>query len=188
MKKIIVKCKLKSRADFEKRLTDIEIKFGPIYWQHDRVYVPRGFKRATNMPRLIMRTEMKSVDKPAKYELILRRHIEDSGIDIVNSTVVKDYIEMVNIVHQLGFEKRAEVSRRRQDIEMGDGVMFAVDKVDDLPGSYARLEVALEKDDKVNEVREDLERTFLVLGQDAGTILEQSDFELVEKAALSDSK
>lgn len=181
MKKVIVKCKLKSRADFERRLKDIEMEFGPVYWQHDRVYTPRGFKRATNMPRLVMRTEMKSVDKPARYELIMRRHIEDSGVDIVNSTVVKDYTEMVNIVHQLGFEKKAEVSRRRQNIEMGEGVMFCVDKVDDLAGSYARLEVVLGEDDKVSVVMEDLKRTFAVLGQDETTILEQSDFELLEK-------
>ena len=98
MKKIIVKCKLASREGFVDKLSDIEMEFSPIYWQHDRVYVPKGYKRGINMPRLLMRTEMKAVDKPAKYYLILKRHIEDSGVDVVDETVVKDYTEMVNII------------------------------------------------------------------------------------------
>ena len=45
MKKIIVKCKLASREGFVDKLSDIEMEFSPIYWQHDRVYVPNGYKR-----------------------------------------------------------------------------------------------------------------------------------------------
>ena len=104
MKKVIVKCKLANRDRFEDKLSDIDMDFSPIYWQHDRVYVPRGYKRGMNLPRLIMRTEMRAVDRPAKYSLILRRHIEDSGVDIVEETLVKDYSEMVSIILQLGFK------------------------------------------------------------------------------------
>ena len=43
MKKIIVKVRLgKSRESFEQKLSDIEFDCSPVYWQHDRVYVPRG--------------------------------------------------------------------------------------------------------------------------------------------------
>ena len=91
MKKVIVKCKLKDKKDFERKLHDIEMDFSPVYWLHDRVYVPRNYQGHANYPRLVLRTEMKAVDKPAKYILIMRRHIEDSGIDIINETVVKDY-------------------------------------------------------------------------------------------------
>ena len=73
MKKVILKCKLTSRDKFEEKLSDIDLDFSSIYWQHDRVYVPRGYKRGMNLPRLVMRTEMKAVDKPPKYSLILRR-------------------------------------------------------------------------------------------------------------------
>ena len=122
MKKVILKCKLSSRDKFEDKLSDIDLDFSAIYWQHDRVYAPRGYKRGMNLPRLVMRTEMKAVDKPPKYSLILRRHIEDSGIDVVEETSIKDYQNTVNIILQLGFKLVGEVSRRRQELKMGEEI------------------------------------------------------------------
>ena len=165
MKKVILKCKLKSRDSFETKLSDIDLDFSPIYWQHDRVYVPRDYQKNSNYPRLIMRTEMKAVDKPAKYVLILRRHIEDSGVDIVEETTIKDYENTVNMILQLGFKPLSEVSRRRQDLDMGDGVMIYLDKVDNLPGYYAKIESVLEPNDSVTEAKRDLEKTFQTLGE-----------------------
>ena len=104
MKKVIVKMKLKSREEFENTLTSLGMDFSPIFWQHDRVYVPRNYRRGAGFPRMIMRTEMKAVDRPPKYSLILKRHLEDSNIEIVDETVVKDYTEAANIVLQLGFK------------------------------------------------------------------------------------
>ena len=49
--------RLRSREDFENKLTEMGMDFGPVYWQHDRVYVPRSFRRGANYPRMIMRTE-----------------------------------------------------------------------------------------------------------------------------------
>ena len=106
-----------------------------------------------------MRTEMKSVDKPAKYMLILKRHIADSGIDIVNQTQVKDYVEAVNIIHQLGFGNAVEVSRRRQVLTISEDAVMYLDKVDKVPGYYLKIETRLKDDDKVSEVMEDLKRT-----------------------------
>ena len=143
MKKVITKCKLRSRQEFVQKLYDIEMKFGPIYWQHDRVYVPRNYKPKANYPRLVMRTEMTAVDKTSIYKMILRRHIEDSGVDIINETIVKDYTEVVNMIHQLGFVEKGEVSRRRQELKMGDGIMVYLDKVEGLPGYYAKIESEL---------------------------------------------
>jgi len=91
MRKVILKVKLSSRDKFEQKLSDIDLDFSGVYWQHDRIYVPRDYKKNSNYPRLIMRTEMRAVDKPPKYTLILRRHIEDSGVDIVEETPVTDY-------------------------------------------------------------------------------------------------
>ena len=133
MRKVIVKTKLSSRDKFEEKLSDIDLDFSAIYWQHDRIYIPRDYKKNSNYPRLIMRTEMKSVDKPAKYSLILKRHIEDSGIDIVEETLVKDYENAVNIILQLGFELTGEISRRRQDLQMGEGTVIYLDKIETLP-------------------------------------------------------
>ena len=73
MKKVILKCKLQSRDTFEDKLSDIGLDFSAMYWQHDRVYVPRGYKPGMNFPRLVMTTEVKAVDKPAEYTLVLRR-------------------------------------------------------------------------------------------------------------------
>ena len=98
MKRSIVKMKLNSRSDFIATLGEINLEFSEPYWQHDRIYVPRNYKPHANFPRLIMRTEMRSVDKPAKYYFILKRHIEDSGVDIVEETIIKDYENIVRII------------------------------------------------------------------------------------------
>lgn len=165
MKKVIVKCKVASREKFEKKLSDIEMEFSPVYWQHDRVYVPKGYKRGINLPRLIMRTEMKAVDKPAKYVLLLKRHIEDSGIDISEETLVKDYSEMVNIILQLGFKPQKEVSRRRQEIKMGENTWMFLDNVDGTNGYFVKLETKLEEGDSVEDVKDDLAKTLAIFGE-----------------------
>lgn len=164
MKKIIIKAKVKNHEEFEKKLEDIEMEFSPIIWQHDRVYLPKDFKHGMNYPRIQMRTEMKAVDKPAKYKMILKRHIEDSGVDVVDETEIKDYAEMVNIIHQLGFKKINEVSRKRQRIDMGDGTMIYLDNVEGVPGYYAKIETKLNDGDNVSDVVEDLTKTLRVLG------------------------
>lgn len=165
MKKVIVKCHLSNRDDFEQKLSDIDMEFGPTVWQHDRVYVPRGYKSGQNFPRLVMRTEMRSIDKPVRYSIILKRHIEDSGIDVVNMTVVKDYIEAVNIIHQLGFKKSAEISRKRTELRMGADVKIYLDNVEGLKGYYAKMESALEEGESARVIRDDMIKTFAVLEQ-----------------------
>ena len=174
MRKVILKCKLKNRDDFEQKLSDIDLDFSPIYWQHDRVYVPKNYKKNANFPRLIMRTEMKSVDKPAKYFFILRRHIEDSGIDIVEETPVTDYVTTVNIILQLGFKPAGEVSRRREELDMGEGTMIYLDEIDS--GAYAKIETPLLDNDSTIEAKNDLKKTFETLGE--SDIIESTYFEL----------
>ena len=177
MKKVILKCRLGDRDKFEDKLSDIDLDFGSVYWQHDRIYVPRGYKRGMNLPRLIMRTEMHAVDEPPKYELILKRHIEDSGIDVVETTPVADYTTTVNIILQLGFKPVAEISRRRQELTMGEGTKIYLDEIDGRPGeSYAKIESDLTEADSVTEAREDLQKTFQTLGET--TIIESAYFEL----------
>lgn len=176
MKKVILKCKLASRDKFEKKLSDIDLDFSAIYWQHDRIYVPRGYKRGMNLPRLIMRTEMKAVDKPPKYSLILRRHIEDSGVDVVEETPIKDYENTVNIILQLGFKPISEVSRRRQELKMGEGTYIYLDKIDGKAGSYAKIETVLNQNDSVAEVQADLKKTFETLGE--SNFVDKTYFEL----------
>jgi len=177
MKKIIVKTKLRNHEEFEKKLEDIEFEFSPIIWQHDRVYLPKNFRHGMNLPRIVMRTEMKAVDKPAKYKMILKRHIEDSGIDIVDEMEIKDYAEGVNIIHQLGFKKINEISRRRQEIDMGDGTTLYMDNVEGVAGYYGKIETKIEDKESVESVIDDLEKTMKILG--AGEIVEKAYFELI---------
>lgn len=165
MRRVILKCKLTSRDRFEQKLADIDLDFSPIFWQHDRVYLPRGYQPNANYPRLIMRTEMKAVDRPPHYILLLRRHIEDSGIDVVEETVVKDYPAAVAIILQLGFKPAGEVSRRRQALNMGDDTFIYLDKIDGKPGYYAKIESIVTPQDSVIEARSDLAGTFHTLGE-----------------------
>ena len=176
MKQIIAKCKLQDRDVFEQKLSDIDLDFSPIYWQHDRVYVPKNYSPRSNFPRLVMRTEMKSVDQPAQYFFILKRHIEDSGVDIAEEIPITNYEGLVNIIFQLGFKPIAEVSRRRQELSMGEGTVIYLDKVDHLPDYYAKIETNLQEGDSIQTAKEDLEKTFRTLGE--SNFVEKPYFEL----------
>ncbi len=177
MKKVIVKCKLSDKDRFEDKLADIGREFSPIYWQHDRIYVPRGYKHGANLPRLIMRTEVRATDMPAKYTLILRRHIEDSGIDFVESTPVTNYVEMVNIILQLGFKQQTEISRQRQEILMdGDQNVIYLDAVENHDGYYAKMESTMNDNDSAEDIREDLRRMFASFGEKDITELAYSEY------------
>ena len=176
MKRVILKCKLSSRDAFEGKLSDIEMDFGPIYWQHDRVYTPRDYKPKSNFPRLVMRTELKAIDEEPEYFLILRRHIEDSGVDIIEKTPVSDYSTTVNIILQLGFRQAGEISRRRQDLDMGEGTIIHLDELDGREETYAKIETDLQPTDSVTAVRQDLEKTFRTLGE--SDFIESAYFEL----------
>ncbi|MBR2726185.1 hypothetical protein IKE87_02880 [Candidatus Saccharibacteria bacterium] len=176
MKRVILKCRLKSRDAFEEKLSDIDLDFSPIYWLHDRIYIPKNYRPHSNFPRLIMRTEMKAVDKPPKYYLILKRHIEDSGVDIVETTIVQDYESVVRIIFQLGFKLASEISRRRQDLVMGQGTNIYLDKLERDPHYYAKIESNLDEGDSVTEARDDLRKTFATLGE--SNYIDSAYFEL----------
>ena len=165
MKKVVVKMKLKSREEFENQLTAMGMDFGPVFWQHDRVYVPRNFKRGAGYPRMMMRTEMKAVDRPPKYSLILKRHIEDSNVEVFDETKVADYTEAANIILQLGFRQVAEVSRRRQEIKMGDGTMMYLDKIEGVQNYYAKIEAELGEKESSEVLRREVMKTFESLNE-----------------------
>lgn len=176
MKKVIVKCKVHDRDRFEKKLEDVGLEFSPIYWQHDRVYVPRGYKGRSNYPRLIMRTEMHAIDDPPTYLLSLRRHIEDSGIDIIEDTTITDYQGMVNIILQLGFKQFGEVSRRREEIKMSENTMLYLDTLDSDDSVYAKIESVLSEKDPALIAKMELINTLRSFGET--DIIESTYFEL----------
>lgn len=172
MKKTIIKMKLNSRTDFIEMLNEIDFTFSAPYWQHDRVFVPKRFTRDKAMPRLSLRTIVKDPEKKATYALVMRRHFEDEKFDLVNATVVKDYSETAHILYQLGYELRYEVSRRREELRMGNSVNVYIDKIDGLPGYYARIESDLGENDDPQEAYNDILETFKVLHVNGKPVIE----------------
>lgn len=179
MKKVIIKYKLKNHDDFEKKMNEVDVDFGAMYWQHDRIYVPKNYKSKMNFPRLIMRTEMKAIDRPARYELILKRHIEDSGIDVIDATVVRDYVEAVNIIQQLGFKQIAEVSKKRRMASIGETKIY-LDNVEGVSGYYIKMEAPMKEGDKVESLMTDLAETLESI-DDQNTRVEEPYFEISNK-------
>ena len=86
MKRAIIKAKLLDKTQFVAMLADIGMEFSEPFWQHDRVFLPRGYERGKNMPRMYLRTIVKDTSRPAAYALVLRRHIEAENIEIINYT------------------------------------------------------------------------------------------------------
>ncbi len=177
MKRLIVKSQLSDYKVLEQQLAEVGMELSPVIWQHERVYLPHDYRPAMNFPRLVMRTEVRATDQPATYAMYLKRHIEDSGIDWVNFTEVKDYTEASGIIHQLGFRKVAEVSRQRQELWLDDRTVIYVDKVDGLPNSYLKIEADVNDDEPVDLLRQDLFKILRMLGQE--TFVMQGYFALV---------
>ena len=188
MKRVIVKVRVENPEELERRMRDISLEFEPVLYQHDRVYVQRGFKRGMNLPRFVMRTEMTAADKPAVYKLILKRFIEDSGIEITDRSVVRDYTEVVNMLQQLGFVLASEVSRKRRRIKLSETSRIYYDVVDGLNTPYLKIETALEDNDKVSEVMADLKRTLKLFHLDKVEISQEPYFELLSKNAIMNNK
>ena len=178
MKKLIVKSQLQNREALDRQLTNIGMELSPVIWQHERVYLPHDYRPAMNFPRLVMRTEVRATDQPAIYSMYLKRHIEDSGIDWINFTEVKDYTEASGMIHQLGFRKVAEISRQRQELWLDDKTVIYVDKVDGLDNYYIKLEAELMEGGSVEFLRRDLFGILQMLGQE--TFIMQAYFDLMQ--------
>ncbi|MDO4759602.1 MAG: CYTH domain-containing protein [Candidatus Saccharibacteria bacterium] len=178
MKKVIVKCRLKSEREFRAKLAEISLDFEERVWQHDRVYLPRGYRRGENLPRIIVRTEMSKAEEEPKYFLILKRHIEDSDLEIIDQTEVKDYLETVRIAQQLGFEKKAEVSRAREKIVVSEKMELILDKIDGLEGRYVKIEMILEEGESVRELTRETRNTLKILGCEKDSFVEKAYFEM----------
>jgi adenylate cyclase class IV len=114
-----------------------------------------------------MRTEMRAIDEPAHYYLMLRRHIEDSGIDVVEKSAITDYENIVNIILQLGFKPIGESSRRRQEIDMGNDTFIYLDYIDgkEEGAAYAKIESILKDGESTIDILTDLKKTFATLGE-----------------------
>ena len=178
MKKLIVKSQVANLERLMLKMTGIGADFSPVIWQHERVYLPHDYRPAMNYPRLVMRTEVRATNQPAIYSMYLKRHIEDSGVDWLNYTEVKDYTEASGMIHQLGFRKVAEVSRQRQELWLDDKMVIYVDKVEGLDNYYIKLEAELMEGESVDMLRRDLFGILQMLGQE--TFIMQAYFDLMQ--------
>lgn len=176
MKKVIFKVKLGNRDEFEEKMAGKGVDFSPIYWQHDRIYVPRGYRAGVGLPRVIMRTEMKAIDKPAKYFVILKRHIFDTNVEMEFKTEVKSYTEMVGIVAMAGFSLKTEVSRKRQEAKLPEGILY-LDKVEGVSGFYAKLEAEVKEGKRTESVRREIRDLLETLGERG--IVEKPYFQMI---------
>lgn len=163
MKKIVLKSQVADRAELERKMSDIGSEFSEAVWQHERIYWPNDFKPGMNQPRMILRTEVAEADQPANYRLFLKRHIEDSGVDFVNSTQVADYTEMTGIIHQLGFRKAAEISRQRRELRLDAQTVLYLDTIEGVDGDFLKIEVELLNDESVEATRKTLFSTLRLL-------------------------
>lgn len=177
MKKLIVKCQLTNREKFVWRLGSLGMKLSPAVWQHERVYVARDYRPHMNYPRLMLRTEVQAADQPARYALRLKRHIEDSGVDWVNSTLVGDYTEATMIIHQLGYRKLTEVSRQREELVLNENTVIYLDTLEGVERPFLKVEVELNDEMSVEAMRNELFTTLKLLEQE--TFLLQTYAELM---------
>lgn len=166
MKKLIVKSQIEQPEVFLNRVEAAKLEFSPAIWQHERIYVPRGYRPGLNAPRLVMRTEIITTEQPATYYLYLKRHIEDSGVDWINLTAVGDYTEASGIIHQLGYRKVAEVSRQRRELDLDGRTVIYLDQVEGLEGMFLKLEFVLDDLTPVEAARQELFTTLSLFGQE----------------------
>lgn len=159
MKKVIVKSQIATADMLLERMAMIGMEFLPAVWQHERIYVPRGFRSGMNQPRIGLRTEVKATNQPAVYTMYLKRHIEDSGVDFVFATPVENYTETTGIIHQLGFEKLAEVSRQRRTMWLDENTLVHLDEIEGLDGAFVKLEAILQEGEPVDVLRQELMAT-----------------------------
>lgn len=166
MKKLIVKSLLKDRVAFETRAQSVGLQFSARIWQHERVYLPHDFRPKMGYPRMVLKTETRDPNGAATYIMEVRRHVEASGVDIVETTTVGDYTAATAIVQQLGFQKIAEVTRSRWEATMAANTAIYLDEVEGMEGCFLKIEVTLEDGASVEGVRKELFEILKLFGQE----------------------
>jgi predicted adenylyl cyclase CyaB len=156
-----------------KALQDVGLEFSEAYFQHDRIFLPRGYRSGSRLPRMVLRTKV-PVGKSVSYRLILKRETEQRGAAAVYATHITNYAETVHMLQQLGFGHKADIELGRQEINMGQGVMLYLDEVKGL-GKYLKVEVAKADDvEATAETTDELLEIMKLLGIREKTITADS--------------
>lgn len=175
MKKLIVKSQLKDREAFLRKATNVGVEFSSTVWQHERVYRPSNYVPKSGFPRLNLMTERQNAEQEGTYSLVLKRHLEKSGVDLMNVTAVADYSETAEIIRQLGYQEVAEVSRQRQEARLDEKTVIYLDVVENLPGTFVKIEVTLSDEDDASRVRQEAFKTLSLFGQDTFILQSYAD-------------
>lgn len=177
MKKVILKARIRNLEEFEQKLEAVTASLSMPVWVHDRVFVPRNYEARKNWPRLILRTEMRATDRPPRYLLVMKRHIEDSDVDFVNEVEYFEYEEMAEIVLQMGFGMVKELGRQRQEVKW-DEILVRVDRI--AGENFVKLEAELLPVEKVGDVQKLLLERMKKLGVKREEILDEPYFEILK--------
>lgn len=176
MKKVILKAKVSDLEGVQAKLEQLTGEFLMPIWVHDRVFVPRNYESRKNWPRLMMRTEMRAVDLPPRYVLVLKRHIEGTDVDFINETTVINYEEMAKIIMQLGFTQRKEIAKQRQEMDWDDVVV----RIDQVEGNYyIKLETELREGESAGALQKVLMERMKKLGVKEEEIVDEPYFEIL---------
>ena len=100
----------------------------------------------------------------------------------MNAISFKDYTEAAHILYQLGYSLKAEVARRREELDMGNTIKIFIDKIDNIPGYFAKIESDLADGDDPVAAREDLIETFRVLNVKKGDPIDKTYGEIVNSS------
>ena len=91
---------------------------------------------------------------------------------------MNDYPETTGIIHQLGFGDPVEVSRQRWSVIISDKTVIHLDKLDELPNYYFKLETLVE-DEKLTTIFRELEDTLQIFSLSPDDIVSVPYFELL---------
>ena len=188
MKKVVAKAKLSTRTKFIEMFKNIDLDFSEPYWQHDRIFVTKGYDYDSNQPRIYFRTTVKDPKKPASYEIILHRHLIDQDYDVFYSTGIKDYSEAVMIIYQLGFDLKSEFSRRRQELSLTKNIKLYIDKFDGVPNYYVRAEMIINDGDDAEIAKEDLVQTLIAFEVERKDFTDATYDEIIESSKPTSSE
>lgn len=179
MRKIVIKAVLKDRDAAEMKLEALAPALGMPVWIHDRVFLPRGLSGGSgeqkNYLKMILRTEMWALDRPAVHFLIMRRRIADNDVDFENVSQVHNYAEVLMMIMQLGFEMKGQVMKMRQKTELNKiGILF--DKFQDK--DFIKIERKLDKGEDMAMIRGQMIELMMQIGIKPEDILEKPYFEI----------
>jgi len=101
---------------------------------------------------------------------------------VIHRTVVNDYTEAAHIIYGLGYELKSEISRRREELQMGETVRLYIDKLDNVEDFYLKIETILGDDESPEDARADLIETFNVLGLRDAFPVDRTYAEIIESS------